>query len=1148
MSAIEAQQREQQALAAHQQEQRNVSQLQNAVSAAASDALPRQSLMSPSGASAASMAPQEITIGPDGQPIGPGFEKRGPVEFNHAISYVNKIKNRFSAQPDIYKQFLEILQTYQRESKPIQDVYGQVTRLFNSAPDLLEDFKQFLPESAAHAKAVAAARQQQEEAVLMSNVRNEPFYTPGAHQTPRADHRLPPVGNFAPTPTINKDNKRKRNDRQGTVVSNIMPDSSTMAPKAQANYGQPANANKRAKQTHGGKHSLQDLAPLSPTLVPALPEPLPPTQSSLANADELGFFDRAKKVIGNKNTMNEFLKLCNLYSQDLIDRATLIYKARSFIGGNGDLFQWFREWVGYDDKDVIVDNKPRAPTGRVALSNCRGLGPSYRLLPKRERLKPCRGRDELCNEVLNDDWASHPTWASEDSGFIAHRKNIHEEGLHKIEEERHDYDFNIEACGRTIQLLEPIAQQLLRSNARDQEAMDLPPGLGGQSETIHKRIIMKLYGREKGMSVVNQLHTKPYAVVPVLLNRLKQKQEEWKQAQREWEKVWREQTQKMFWKSLDHQAVNAKQADKRQFQTKVLLGEIQTKYEEQKRLRLSHQGSIIIGPQITYRFEETSVILDASHLVLMYAEKIHSTDFPRLTSFIREFIPMFFGLDYEWFNSQIKSRFGDWPHTEMAEDTMSAFDDPIAARPRKINGKKEGLLRGVLERGRKGRKDDGSQTPISRASTPDATMHDEEMAEGVSTMEDVKSDAAIDAWMQHPLHGNIFKDKDVLLTQPYRRDVFNLYGNTGIYCFIRIFILLYERLNNLRASEVEVHKTVKRAMAPKPALDLGIIDKTPQDFFQDTSDDASYYRQMLTMFEDLIRDEVDMSHIEDTLRRYYLQTGWQLYSFDKLLGALVRFAIQMISSDSKDKSWDILQLFKKDRAKEETSFQDESNYRKQVEKYTKDVDIFKIAYVSNWRSCVLLGKQHANLLFQNQNLSELSIQIFKKDDPTFETFNLLEEDKWRVYVSAYTKLAATENVHAKRPYLISSLKPLLDPSLDNTDDRTDEWRRRYEQSASDERLILRVSVQQYKLMFERNTEEYCYQPLAVRESGKEGSDEVEATANHRAEQAQDTLVINNDAMKGLSKEDVEGKNESFGRILQGGDNNDAADDDSEMED
>ena len=47
----------------------------------------------------------------------------GPmVEFNHAIAFVNKIKQRFSDDQDTYKQFLEILQTYQRDTRDIQEV------------------------------------------------------------------------------------------------------------------------------------------------------------------------------------------------------------------------------------------------------------------------------------------------------------------------------------------------------------------------------------------------------------------------------------------------------------------------------------------------------------------------------------------------------------------------------------------------------------------------------------------------------------------------------------------------------------------------------------------------------------------------------------------------------------------------------------------------------------------------------------------------------------------------------------------------------------------------------------------------------------------------------------------------------------------
>lgn len=44
------------------------------------------------------------------------------VEFNHAISFVNKIKDRYSNDPETYKQFLEILQMYQKDNKDITEV------------------------------------------------------------------------------------------------------------------------------------------------------------------------------------------------------------------------------------------------------------------------------------------------------------------------------------------------------------------------------------------------------------------------------------------------------------------------------------------------------------------------------------------------------------------------------------------------------------------------------------------------------------------------------------------------------------------------------------------------------------------------------------------------------------------------------------------------------------------------------------------------------------------------------------------------------------------------------------------------------------------------------------------------------------------
>lgn len=152
------------------------------------------------------------------------------------------MQNRFQDRPEIYKQFLEILQTYQRESKPIQDVYAQVTTLFNTAPDLLEDFKQFLPESAAQAKAAAAAKAAEEA---------QQNQTPQGHSA-RGEAKMPPVGNFAvPASTSKEVRKRPRNVTSGSQVNTTGEGSSRGAAQGNA-----ANKVRRLPDTKEGSDYL----------------------------------------------------------------------------------------------------------------------------------------------------------------------------------------------------------------------------------------------------------------------------------------------------------------------------------------------------------------------------------------------------------------------------------------------------------------------------------------------------------------------------------------------------------------------------------------------------------------------------------------------------------------------------------------------------------------------------------------------------------------------------------------------------------------------------------------------------------------------------------------------------------------------------
>ncbi len=71
------------------------------------------------------------------------------MTFNHAVAYLRKVKDRYADEPDVYKQFLGILQSHHRDEKPIQEVYAEVTQLFSSHLDHLEEFRQFLPNEAA---------------------------------------------------------------------------------------------------------------------------------------------------------------------------------------------------------------------------------------------------------------------------------------------------------------------------------------------------------------------------------------------------------------------------------------------------------------------------------------------------------------------------------------------------------------------------------------------------------------------------------------------------------------------------------------------------------------------------------------------------------------------------------------------------------------------------------------------------------------------------------------------------------------------------------------------------------------------------------------------------------------------------------------
>ncbi|KAN0061779.1 hypothetical protein ACQY0O_005772 [Thecaphora frezii] len=730
---------------------------------------PQSPLMGPGGPGAPSTPNQGPAVlphagrhggpSPHGPPASMHDAKRPPVEFNHAINYVNKIKQRFSGDPDTYKQFLELLQTYQKEQRPIHDVYAQVTILFDNAKDLLDEFKQFLPDTNNGTQPTSGLFNMlgQVTSNLGGPAGGPPPPAAGAAGgvavglgVPPGGMRVLPPDVVGPAPDAAVGGSGKKGAAAAGAVSGATSQPSGRKKRAAGTNETGKTGTGKTKKSKHHHKTEQRTPPLRPEPLPASPtygHPaqvhrhhaygpdglvvaeaaglVPPgttvnglavgqTQAPLATIDEVAFFDRVKKHIDDRATYLEFLKLLNLYSQDIIDVRTLVERAGIFIGGHRELYAAFKGLCGYDmgkhgwldAEDPIVENVPASLRERVDLSTCKVYGVSYRKLPKSEVNLACSGRDPMCWEVLNDVWVSHPTWASEGESFNPHKKNPYEDALYRSEEERHEYDYHIEANLRTIALLEPIAARISTMDNDERASFRLKPGLGGQSKSIYQRVIKKVYGREQGLEIINALHDNPCVSVPIVLHRLKQKDEEWKRAQREWNKVWREVDARNFYKSLDHQGVNFKASDKKAITAKAFVAEIEARKIQQQQRRLALDPELPRPRprhQLVYVMDDLHVLADVLKLAFSFLDRATGSysamDRERIESFLRSFVPKLLELEStdfeELLNGDVELDDDDDGKSHADDDSRSEgttpdddLDSSSSSSPSGANGKK----------------------------------------------------------------------------------------------------------------------------------------------------------------------------------------------------------------------------------------------------------------------------------------------------------------------------------------------------------------------------------------------------------------------------------------------------------------------------
>ncbi len=758
------------------------------------------SMVSSSSAATASSVPSIPAVGPS-PTLARGQQN---VQFNRAVSFVEKIKNRFTAQPETYRAFLAILHSFHRDQRGIKEVYAQVQQLFRDEPDLLEEFTQFLPDTSNSSSSSSNGTMTQSQPQLLQQQQATKIH-PGM---------LPPVGKFSSSSSTVVGAKRQSSSANAGNATSSSSSSSTVT------FEKP----KRAR----------------PSDVPV----------TVPSSEETEFFDKVKRYLDNRQLYADFLKCLSLFSQDILKLPDLLAMVHSFIGGNGELFEWFKRYINYKDTDGPIwyssGLNVNTPTGSKAsassfaeaqvpelnLNALKRVG-CYRIYPQGYRLCKASGRTLLCEEVLNDEMLSCPSFESEDSGFMASKKNQYEDALFKCEDERYEMDLLLEYNLATIAVLEPIARRLEQmSTQEERDAFRLDARLNGTSEIIYKKAIKRIYG-DKGDDIYEYLQRNPAATLPVVLKRLKGKDEEWRRVQRDWNRVWAEVHIKNYYKALDHQGIDFKTSDKKTLTLRSLVGEVinikEERSKQQPRLTTS-------TAHLSLSFSDSGVLKDLLNLInvsIQSGPNFSGVDRKSLSRFFSTFIPEFL------------SNGGS-----ITEEGIDLNTTTVTSEDESETGSASGS--------------ESEESSIASTTAPTATTNSNNNNNNINTTSNQS---------------------------------FLLYANDALFGVLRILSIAYERLERMKqaAEASQNHPFFKeRVNVVAQFLDLQ-TRQASMSVDEELAGGRDFYGVLLYLTEQLILGELEPGLFEEKVRYMFGTGGFVMFTFDKVLLALLRQCLGVLN-------------------------------------------------------------------------------------------------------------------------------------------------------------------------------------------------------------------------------------------------------------
>lgn len=176
---------------------------------------------------------------------------------------------------------------------------------------------------------------------------------------------------------------------------------------------------------------------------------------------------------------------------------------------------------------------------------------------------------------------------------------------------------------------------------------------------------------------------------------------------------------------------------------------------------------------------------------------------------------------------------------------------------------------------------------------------------------------------------------------------------------------------------------------------------------------------------------------------------------------------------------------------------------------------------------------------QEQATSQIRIYLAKKDIPIAEEID--EENRWRYYIASYTSFDMTEGVDQeslKKVVLTRNIDasqtstgaPSSGGASPSQEDQMSLMERRMLDVKSEEKLNIRIAVNNYRSFFQIGTHEGFHALPVERARGVDGAQEVQAV---RDDNVRDVAFASAPIIRNASEANVEKRAAEFKQVLDG---------------